>query len=121
MDNKRQFILNLFASLISFAANLGIGFLMTPFIVQQIGAEAYGFVGLANTMINYATLFTLALNSVSGRFITVAYHKGDKSTADKYFTSTLSSNLVIVAILTMIAVPLIWNLEHVVNLSLIHI
>ena len=67
MDNKRQFILNLFASLISFAANLGIGFLMTPFIVQQIGAEAYGFVGLANTMINYATLFTLALNSVSGR------------------------------------------------------
>lgn len=66
MDNKRQFILNLFASLISFAANLGIGFLMTPFIVQQIGAEAYGFVGLANTMINYATLFTLALNSVSG-------------------------------------------------------
>ena len=55
MDNKRQFILNLFASLISFAANLGIGFLMTPFIVQQIGAEAYGFVGLANTMINYAT------------------------------------------------------------------
>lgn len=117
MDNKRQFILNLFASLISFAANLGIGFLMTPFIVQQIGAEAYGFVGLANTMINYATLFTLALNSVSGRFITVAYHKGDKSTADKYFTSTLSSNLVIVAILTMIAVPLIWNLEHVVNIS----
>lgn len=117
MDNKRQFILNLFASLISFAANLGIGFLITPFIVQQIGAEAYGFVGLANTMINYATLFTLALNSVSGRFITVAYHKGDKTTADKYFTSTLSSNLVIVAILTTIAVPLIWNLEYVVNIS----
>lgn len=117
MDNKRQFILNLVASLVSFAANLGIGFLLTPFIVQRIGAEAYGFVGLANTMVNYAALLTLALNSVAGRFITVAYHKGDKETADRYFTSTLSSNLVIVAALTIVAIPLIWNLDRVINIS----
>lgn len=117
MDHKRQFILNLIASLLSFAANLGIGFLLTPFIVQRIGAEAYGFVGLANTMVNYAALLTLALNSVAGRFITVAYHKGDKAAADKYFTSTLSSNLVIVAVLTLVCIPLIWNLDHVINIS----
>ncbi|WP_169241822.1 lipopolysaccharide biosynthesis protein [Bifidobacterium olomucense] len=117
MDNKRQFILNLVASLVAFAANLGIGFLLTPFIVQRIGAEAYGFVGLANTMVNYAALATLALNSVAGRFITVAYHRGDKKTADKYFTSTLSSNLFIIAILAVVSVPLIWNLERVINIS----
>lgn len=60
----------------NFAVNMGIGFAITPFIVSRVGAEAYGFAGLANTMVGYATLFTIALNSVAGRFITVAYHQG---------------------------------------------
>lgn len=117
MNARRQFLLNLTASLITFTANLGIGFLLTPFIVQRVGAEAYGFVGLANNMVNYATLFTLALNSVAGRFITVAWHQGDKALADRYFTSTLSSNMVIVAVLAIVSVPLVINLDRIVNIS----
>ena len=83
MDNKKQFIVNLVASLVNFVVNIGIGFAITPFIVGRVGAEAYGFVGLANNMVGYASLFTIALNSVAGRFITVAYHQGDKGKADR--------------------------------------
>ena len=117
MDNKKQFILNLIASLVTFVFNLGIGFLLTPYIVRTVGAEAYGFVGLANNMVNYATLVTVALNSVSSRFITVAYHNGEKDKANRYFTSTLTSDAIIVLVLTVISVPLILNLERVINIS----
>lgn len=117
MNKNKQFIINLIASLVSFAVNMGIGFAITPFIVGRVGAEAYGFAGLANTMVGYATLFTIALNSVAGRFITVAYHQGDKRKADTYFSSTLAANLVMTLILTVVAVPLIINLEHVIRIS----
>lgn len=117
MDNKKQFIVNLVASLINFVVNIGIGFAITPFIVGRVGAEAYGFVGLANNMVGYASLFTIALNSVAGRFITVAYHQGDKGKADRYFSSTLSANVVLVIVLSLVAVPLILNLNHVIKIS----
>lgn len=117
MSKNKQFIINLVASLVNFAVNMGIGFVITPFIVGRVGAEAYGFAGLANTMVGYATLFTIALNSVAGRFITVAYHQGNKRKADTYFSSTLAANLVMTLILTVVAVPLIVNLEHVIHIS----
>ncbi len=86
----------------NFAVNMGIGFAITPFIVSRVGAEAYGFAGLANTMVGYATLFTIALNSVAGRFITVAYHQGGgKRRADVYFSSTLAMVLLLIGTLIL--------------------
>ncbi|MCK6132440.1 lipopolysaccharide biosynthesis protein [Bifidobacterium dentium] len=117
MNKNKQFVINLTASLVNFVVNMGIGFAITPFIVGRVGAEAYGFTGLANTMVGYATLFTIALNSVAGRFITVAYHQGDKRKADAYFSSALAANLVMTLVPTAIAVPLIINLEHVIRIS----
>ena len=101
MGDKKQLLVNMVASLVNFAVNLGIGFAITPFIVQRVGAEAYGFVGLANNMVGYASLLTIALNSVAGRFITVAYHQGDKKKADQYFSSTLSANVVLGTVLSV--------------------
>lgn len=116
MNKNKQFVINLTASLVNFVVNMGIGFAITPFIVGRVGAEAYGFTGLTNTMVGYATLFTIALNSVAGRFITVAYHQGDKRKADAYFSSALAANLVMTLVPTAIAVPLIINLEHVIRI-----
>lgn len=117
MNKNKQFVINLTASLVNFVVNMGIGFAITPFIVSRVGAEAYGFTGLANTMVGYATLFTIALNSVAGRFITVAYHQGDRRKADAYFSSALAADLVMILVPTAIAVPLIINLEHVIRIS----
>lgn len=117
MNKNKQFVINLTASLVNFVVNMGIGFAITPFIVSRVGAEAYGFTGLSNTMVGYATLFTIALNSVAGRFITVAYHQGDRRKADAYFSSALAADLVMILVPTAIAVPLIINLEHVIRIS----
>ena len=72
MNKNKQFVINLTASLVNFVVNMGIGFAITPFIVGRVGAEAYGFTGLANTMVGYATLFT---HSVELRCGTL-HHRG---------------------------------------------
>lgn len=105
------------ASFVNFSVNLSIGFVLSPFIVKHVGTEAFGFAGLANNMVNYAAILTVALNSVAGRFITVAYHRGEKATADRYFSSTLVANAVLVLAMTVVSMPLIINLEHVINIS----
>lgn len=117
MKEHKQFAINLIASLVNFLVNIGIGFVLTPYITENVGAEAYGFVGLANNMVNYASLFTIALNSVVGRFVTVAYHQGDKEKADRYFSSTLWADALMVLGLTVVAIPLILNLENVLRIS----
>ena len=117
MGDKKQLLVNMVASLVNFAVSVGIGLVLTPYIVRNIGAEAYGFVGLANTFVSYAQLLTIALNSVAGRFITVAYHEGDESKANGYYSSTPAANGVMVAVLVVVAVPVVTFLDKLVNIS----
>lgn len=84
--NKRLTI-NIVATCISFIVSFGISFFLTPFIVKSLGAAAYGFVGLTNTIISYTELVTVALNALAGRFITIEYVRGRIDNANKYFSS----------------------------------
>ena len=117
MGDKKQLLVNMIASLVNFVVSIGIGLFLTPYVVHNIGAEAYGFVGLASTFVGYAQLFTVALTSVAGRFITVAYHEGNELKANRYYSSTLAANAVMVFALTIIAIPVILFLDKLVNIS----
>lgn len=86
-----------FATLLAFAIN----FLLTPFITDSLGIEAYGFITLANTFTTYATIITIAINSFSTRYIALEYHKGDPHKASVYFSSVLLSNIAISLFLVM--------------------
>ena len=44
-DNK-QTTINLITSLAAFVINAGISFVLTPYILEKLGNEAYGFIGL---------------------------------------------------------------------------
>lgn len=92
-NSGKQMTINLLASIISFGVNMGINFFLTPYLVESLGTESYGFIGLANNFIQYATIVTVALNSMSGRFISIAYHKGDKEKASRLFSSVLVADL----------------------------
>lgn len=117
MNKEKQFVVNMFASLLTFAISFAISFFFTPYITKTVGGEAYGFVGLANNMINYITILTVALNSVAGRFITVKYHQNQKEEANQYFSSVLIANIVIAIVISIIAIPLILRLEYIIHIS----
>lgn len=114
---KNRIGINLIAQVVAFAINICISFFLTPYIVNKIGVEANGFVGLANNFIEYAQLLTVAINSMVGRFITIKIHKNQIEEANKYFTSVIVVNIVIAVILSLIFGGIIAFLTNIVNIS----
>lgn len=117
MENK-ELRINIIASLIAFIVNMGINFILSPYIIQNIGVDAYGFVSLANNFINYASLLTIALNSMAGRFITISLHKSDTELANKYFTSVFVANFVISIVLLLVSILSVIYIEQIVNVPI---
>lgn len=117
MGKSKALIVNMLGSILTFLVSLGISFFFTPYLTDTVGEEAYGFVSLANNFINYITIITVALNSVAGRFITIEYHKGRKEEASKYFSSVLAANVIMAAVILLVAIPVIAFLEKLINIT----
>lgn len=111
MTERKQLAINICANFIYMLINYGITFFLTSFVVSEISGEAYGFIGMCNNIVNYATIVTIALNSVAGRFITINVHNGQTNKAMKYFSSTLVADLVICAGILAIFVPLSFGID----------
>mgnify|MGYP003308505117 CR=1 FL=1 len=80
------------ASLLSCLVSLGISFLITPTVIDKLGAEAQGFVTMANNFVSYAAIMAMALNSMAGRFITVKIHQNDHDLiCSKYFLCAIDA------------------------------
>ena len=113
---NRQLIINMLASLFSFLVTIGINFILSPYIINTVGSEAYGFVGLANNFVSYGQLITLALNSMAGRFITIKIHQGDEESANRYFTSVIIANIFMAITLLFPSIGIILNLNKIINI-----
>lgn len=116
MNRNKQLLINLSASFVAYGVTLFISFFLSPYIVKTIGVEANGFVGLANNFVSYASLITIALNSLAGRFITISIVKGDTKEANKYFSSVFYANLIVAVGLGVIGVIIVVFLEEIINI-----
>lgn len=116
MKGKKRLTINIVAQMISFAVTMGINFLLTPFVVEKLGTEAYGFIGLANNFVSYVHIFTIALNSMAGRFIAIEYLQGNILEAKKYYTSVFYANIFLAAVVFLIAVVCTFYLESIINI-----
>lgn len=114
-SSGKQMSVNIIASLVSFAVTMGINFFLTPHLVKELGTEAYGFIGLANNFVQYATIVTSALNSMSGRFISVAYHRGDKEKASRIFSSVLVADLIIAGVMLVATSFITLYIDSILN------
>lgn len=93
--DKRRFVVNLVSNFFSALSGVGISFFLTPYIVEHLGKEAYGFFPLSNNFIMYAGIITTALNSMSSRYITISLEKKDMKEVNTYFNSVLFGNILI--------------------------
>lgn len=117
MTKNKQLAINMIASVMTLAVNMLINFFLNPYIVKHIGIETYGFVALSNNLISYFALLTIALNSMSSRFISIAYFKEDYKEANQYFSSTFFSNVYISIAFLPILFFGIYNIEKFLNIS----
>ncbi len=118
MNTKKQLAINMGASITCFIINLIINFFLSPYIIANVGTEAYGFVSLANNFVNYATIITIALNSMASRFITIAIHNNKKEEVNKYYTSILIANIFLITLLIIPAIVIVLYLEKFLNISI---
>ena len=114
-SKNKQLAINMISQVGVFVISYGITFLLSPYIVRSLGIEAYGFVGLSNTIISYLQIATIALNSMAGRFITIEYHRGDFQKAKEYFSSVFYSNVFLSLIIAIISMGLVVYLEYVIS------
>lgn len=115
--NKKNTVINVSAALITFFVQIFISFWLSPFLIDQLGEEAYGFVNLANNFVSYASLVTVAVNSMSCRYISVEYNSNKIENAKKYFCSVFFVNIILYAFIFIISVIFISKLEFIINIT----
>lgn len=106
-----QTMFNLASGILAMLVNLCITFFLSGFIVENLGEEANGFTQLANNFVTYASLLTVAFNSMAGRFMSIYYHQGKHGQVKSYYSTVLICNFVLVAVLAPIAFYVIQNLD----------
>lgn len=115
---NRQLAINMIANTISFALNAGISLLLTPYLVNTLGNEAYGFIPLASNFVSYISIFTAALNSMASRYISIEINSGNYCKANKYFNSVLISNIIIGIFLIIPSMIIVFNIDNILNIPL---
>lgn len=114
---KKNIAINIIANMLSFIISFGISFFLTPFIIRTIGAEAYGFVALGNTLISYIVFITYSLNLIAGRYVTIEIHQNNFANANKYFSSVLIINVVLSIIIVIPTTLAILHIDKLMNIS----
>lgn len=115
--NKKRLSINLASNILSYLVATVLSFLITPFLVRNLGKEIYGFYGIANSFVNYITIIATALNSMAAKYITVEYVRGNEQQARKYYSSIFFSNVIMCLVLTPILVLVVFNLTAFLNIS----
>lgn len=116
LSSNQSIALNLFVSFVTYIVTFGISFFLSPYIVRTVGVDAYGFVSLANNFISYASLITIALNALAGRFITIKIKEQDYDSANKYYSSVFIGNLFLSGVLLILALIVWIFLEKLINI-----
>lgn len=114
---NRETLINTAAVIAAFVVQLFISFWLSPLVVAKLGEEAYGFINLANSFVSYASLISVAINSMACRFISVEYNSGKVDEAKKYFSTVVIANSFLLGVVLIVAIVLISNIQLVVNVS----
>ena len=117
-DTSRiQTIVNVLTGLFSVLSQAAIGFFLSPYIVSALGEETNGFAQLANNFIMYATLLTIAFNSMGGRFLSISYHQNKIEESNRYYSSIIGCNIAISTLLLAMGILMVANLEKVIHID----
>ena len=101
---------------LSVVISYAINFLLTPYITDMLGIEAYSFVSISKTAVSYAGIITISLTSFIVRFISVSYHENKLEDARSYYSSSIVASAVLTLVIFGLAFIAIWNLDHILNI-----
>lgn len=113
---KKKFVINLLSNFVSALSSVIISFFITPYLIDTIGKEAYGYYPLAGSFIFYITIFTTSINSMFGRYVLISFERKEVNKINKYFNSVFFVNIIASFILTLIFVGFYSFLPYIIDI-----
>lgn len=113
---SKQLIFNIVANVLSVLVSLFVSFFLTPYIVTSIGKEAYSFVPISNNFVQYMSILTIALTSMTSRFVTLSLHKDDREKANAYYSTSFFTNLIVATISVAIGIFIVLSLDKIIDI-----
>lgn len=104
-------------SVFSIVLSVGINFTLTPYITNEVGPEAYGFVSLAKQFISYANIFMIVLNSYAARYLTIAYVSKNTKEFKRYYSTVFIADVIVGGVFLIVGCFCVLNLERILNIS----
>lgn len=108
---------NVASAIVSLGVQMAVSFFLSSYLVVSLGEVANGFTQLANSFVSYASLITLAFNSMGSRFISASWHRGQKEKSVSYYSTLIVCNVVLCLTFTPIAASVICNLKSIVDMG----
>lgn len=108
---------NVASAIVTLGVQMAVSFFLSGFLVATLGEEANGFTQLANNFVSYASLVTVAFNSMGQRFISAAYHKGNIERARSYYSTLAVCDVVLCLAFLPLATLVVCNLGSIVEMG----
>lgn len=108
---------NLVSAVAAFAVQMAVSFLLSSYLVATVGEAATGFSRLANDFVSYASLVTVAFNSMGARFISASYHRGRVGEAAAYYSTLVVCDVALCLLFLPAAAAVLANIESVVDMG----
>lgn len=121
MGEKKRVAINMISQLTSFVVGLAISFVLTRQIAKLLGKDIYGFVGMGNTFTSYVTVFTVALNSMLNRYVTIELKQKKYDNARMYFSSVAIADTIIALMLVIPATIMVLFIDKLFEVPAGHV
>lgn len=111
MKNKQisvNFIANIISMIIATAAN----FILTPLMINNLGLEAYGYIGLITNVLAIFTVFTYIFNSMIGRFYTFSINREGILASNSYISTSFWTAVGMIVLLLPLFTGLSWKIQN---------
>lgn len=104
----RHIVRNVFSNWVATAANMAVGFFLSPYIVHHLGNVAYGVWVLAISSINYLAMLDLGMRSSVLRFVSRARTVGNHEEASEAVSAALWVRLQVSVLVLVLSGVLAW-------------
>ncbi|MDP4120000.1 MAG: hypothetical protein Q8876_02970 [Bacillota bacterium] len=115
MKNK-DIIFNLIGNIIVYLLALIVSFVLSPYIVKEMGVATFGFIALANNFVGYFTLITVSITSMAGRFVSLEVFQKNNEKANVFFNSVFFASVALTTFLAICVGVIIFNLEKIIKI-----
>ena len=115
MRKESKFNITIFSNLLSILVSIFISFVITRYFVDYIGKETYSYYPIANNFSTYFSLFFVAINVSSSRYIVIKYLNKEIKEAQSYYTTIFISCLILSVFVFLLEMIFYFNLSRILN------